>query len=690
MTQLEYSPPGFSPARISEFNVLHYGALGDGTTDDYNAIAATITACVNAGGGMVIVPPGRIYAIGSTIVINTSRIVLTSKTYGDGSHTSGTQFGGACLKWIGSAGGTMMQIAAIEGAANQDLHGNGVQGITFNGNNSAAIGLQLFSGDFGFYTGLKFTECTGAGLDLIPAQTLGDAVSVRQNIFQGIRFRTVSSTGVGVRVRGNGVNSNTSFNTFYNVAGTYKNGTGIELGDSDNNTFYETFLFRSSGGTGVGVDFTGDAHDVARGNTFFHLSPGHGGVTFRGTELLSQATHDNNIFFYDKGNSSPDPVLGTGVSSSIRIDNEETGGLTFFPTLQVKGQRFRSAWSTFGAGFRAPGSEYTDTTSSGAASAVAIHALRQDTVHASNAATYPSLTTLYIGNAPLAGTNVTVTGDRQALWVEDGVSRFDGAVKLANTVTIGGSLSAPAWTNTGIALKTATSIYTDTTSSGTVSKQAVHAFAAPILAASNPTTYTNAATVYIAGAPAAGTNVTLPSARALWVDSGITRLDGDTTITGALVATGGANLSGSLITLAAPVRIDAGTIATDTTTGLKIGTATNQKIAFFNSTPVVKQATFTQTYSTASTTVANLTSATLTDSSGGTADTTVQALPDPADAPADADALREDLVANLIPALRNNIADLTAQVNALRADLENAKQVQNALIDSNQAYGLNG
>lgn len=55
----------------------------------------------------------------------------------------------------------------------------------------------------------------------------------------------------------------------------------------------------------------------------------------------------------------------------------------------------------------------------------------------------------------------------------------------------------------------------------------------------------------------------------------------------------------------------------------------------------------------------------LTDNSAGTADNTVQAMPSPADAPATADALRDDLVANFIPAVRNNIADLTAKVNAL-------------------------
>lgn len=63
----------------------------------------------------------------------------------------------------------------------------------------------------------------------------------------------------------------------------------------------------------------------------------------------------------------------------------------------------------------------------------------------------------------------------------------------------------------------------------------------------------------------------------------------------------------------------------------------------------------------------------LADNSAGTANNTVQALPDPADAPASADALRDDLVANLIPALRNNTADLAAKINTLIADMNDAR-----------------
>ncbi len=78
-------------------------------------------------------------------------------------------------------------------------------------------------------------------------------------------------------------------------------------------------------------------------------------------------------------------------------------------------------------------------------------------------------------------------------------------------------------------------------------------------------------------------------------------------------------------------------------------------VSFFAATPIAQ--------------VANI--GTLTDSSGGAAPNgTVQALTDPADTPATADALRDDLVANLIPELRNNLRELLTKVNSLEQLVE--------------------
>jgi len=50
------------------FNVLEYGALNDGVTDARTAINKAITACSNAQGGIVLIPPGKYYVAGSIIL----------------------------------------------------------------------------------------------------------------------------------------------------------------------------------------------------------------------------------------------------------------------------------------------------------------------------------------------------------------------------------------------------------------------------------------------------------------------------------------------------------------------------------------------------------------------------------------------------------------------------------------------
>jgi hypothetical protein len=56
----------------------------------------------------------------------------------------------------------------------------------------------------------------------------------------------------------------------------------------------------------------------------------------------------------------------------------------------------------------------------------------------------------------------------------------------------------------------------------------------------------------------------------------------------------------------------------------------------------------------------------------GTANTTLEAMADPTDSPSTADALRDDIVANLLPKVRNNFADVATQINAIRTALQAA------------------
>ncbi len=60
----------------------------------------------------------------------------------------------------------------------------------------------------------------------------------------------------------------------------------------------------------------------------------------------------------------------------------------------------------------------------------------------------------------------------------------------------------------------------------------------------------------------------------------------------------------------------------------------------------------------------------LTDNTGGTANSTLGAIPDPADTPITADALRDDLVANTLPPIRDDLADLAAKLNVVMTALK--------------------
>lgn len=117
-------------------------------------------------------------------------------------------------------------------------------------------------------------------------------------------------------------------------------------------------------------------------------------------------------------------------------------------------------------------------------------------------------------------------------------------------------------------------------------------------------------------------------------------------------------------------------------------THTGTKVGFYGAAVVARPAAYTQTYATATRTHAARTDAALTDNTAGTVSTTLAALPDPADGLLTADALRDDLVANLIPVLRNALASLADQHNKTRTDSQNSAQFANQILDDFQLEGL--
>ena len=135
-------------------------------------------------------------------------------------------------------------------------------------------------------------------------------------------------------------------------------------------------------------------------------------------------------------------------------------------------------------------------------------------------------------------------------------TRLDVVGAIRNTTNLLYAQTSTNWTGTsyqgtcssnGIITMTNTSV----AASGTISLVTANHLNQITLAAQNPTvTTTNATSLYIANAPAAGTNMTITNSYALMINAGRTLLNDNTvstnTLSGALVVSGGVGISGAV------------------------------------------------------------------------------------------------------------------------------------------------
>ena len=216
--------------------------------------------------------------------------------------------------------------------------------------------------------------------------------------------------------------------------------------------------------------------------------------------------------------------------------------------------------------------------------------------------------TVFIENAPATGTYTGITNP-YALYVAAGKSYFGGAVNLSggvagtltlsntseNKLAITGNTSIYQFSSTtGVALSVGAGTYTSTFSTPYIlstGAASATSFGIPTFAAAASFTPTNGATVYIAGAPVASTNVTITNAYSLYIAAGASFFGGAVTLnsggalsgtftgahtySGAITLSGGGALSGTFTgahTYSGAVTLSGGATVTGLT--LAAGTAT--------------------------------------------------------------------------------------------------------------------
>jgi hypothetical protein len=171
----------------------------------------------------------------------------------------------------------------------------------------------------------------------------------------------------------------------------------------------------------------------------------------------------------------------------------------------------------------------------------------------------PTASTSTLGGVKVDGTSVTINGSgvisaSAAAGTLSGSTLASGvtassltsvgtltSLTVGGTLTRSGNVSAAAWGSAGIGLKIPAATYTDTSSVTTLSQSYVHTVGIPTLSFTNTTTISQAATLFIAGDPIAGTNASLtPNYSFGLYNGGKTYLAGSVRIAGSILSGGGA------------------------------------------------------------------------------------------------------------------------------------------------------
>ena len=308
-------------------SIKDFGAVGDGAADDTAAIQAAINYTGSKLGGTILLPAGS-YKITSTLSCLYPNILFV----GDGSdepHNIGTQGAAAATKlvWAGASGGTMLNIASVDGVNNVKYSGGGVRSIFFNSGcttngTGASYGIDLVSFNEGVFENVMFREFETCGIRVGCITQLWDARDPQHNRFincwsrnfvnqSGGLFLLEGDTGMysGTGSGGTYTLANVSLNHFENCGAQFYNGIAFNIKNSDHNFFINCRANRIATGTGQGIvlqgsnqrntgallgTLTSDLAFVARKNVFFGFSGGNQivakGKTITATVTMTIAT----------------------------------------------------------------------------------------------------------------------------------------------------------------------------------------------------------------------------------------------------------------------------------------------------------------------------------------------------------------------------------------------------------------
>ncbi len=503
-----------SPSVFKNFNTILWADQFTGA--DMGAKINAAYAALSAPGGTIMIPTGsHTFSTPITFTTQLKKVTLA------GASTRGVE-----LRYTGTGNA----ITVNNTGASADYGFPALQNFTLIGNDTTVSSTQV-----GIYLG-GTNGAAGLSIDNVNITTFGTGLSTGQNCYI-ITYKNATIRDCSVHML---------YMAPANNSGEDMRFENVIFSDGANST--ATDMVYLDTGAASSILFLGCSFDDAQ----FRALANSSNITF-----VSCHFEDPNGAAYG---SYPYVVLDNSAGTNVVFTggNFVNGQTTFKPTTFI----------STGMSTSINGTSFNKTPSGGTVT---------------NAVTLTGSGTLsWSGLAP-SGSNYTylygTTAATQSGTVGTGGTEFSVSTSGSPTAQqfgVTGNFSRTAWTTGGAQLKVFGATITDTTSSGTVATCVANGIAGSTFAASSATTYTNASSLYIGGAPTAGTNVTITNPYSFYVNAGTSYFGG--------AVIGAANISTDITTTLGNIFVNGlQTIGSTTRSGaLFAGAATVSLRALFN------------------------------------------------------------------------------------------------------------
>jgi hypothetical protein len=312
------SVDGFTASALRDkggaaYNALAYSVTGDGSTDDSSALNTLITTVNSAGGGVIIIPGGKTYAIAATVVLKSDVQIKLSA--------------GAIIKWTGAAGGTMFGTGGVDPLMRSGVFGRSAK---IDPNALADFIFDLSSPefcDFGHYEILSGRASTVVYRIQANSSNATGYESHNNAVFNNFRSIVVNGTCSKVYVlSGSSVSSVVTLNHFEDVEARDVRTTGIDLVQWCDNNYFDGYIrIELQANNAVGVLFnSGSAgSDVGvYGNVFVHVAVDTftgGGLTGRVGVKLNNSKDNQILAYHNNPTAEGGSVVDSGSSSHLIV-----------------------------------------------------------------------------------------------------------------------------------------------------------------------------------------------------------------------------------------------------------------------------------------------------------------------------------------------------------------------------------